>query len=261
MAPSLRFLFSRLQEMVCLRPRALLSRVHPFSVPSFTIIKNMNKSPLVRSLGIAIALAVLGAQAVVGQQPSADIGLILQQDKDGDARLTRGEFRGNSDEFRTLDVDDDNWITNDDFVLVRDHRRQAGLRAWVAPSVVVLSICVSAAMVWLQLRFNSFLEFTKRYAEVHSKLPPTLWNNGKPVCLSAEQEAALWEYFFLYWIEWKAGRRLLKRSMWEAWRKDLAQFLQNPTVKEFWEGVKHRYEDGFRRFVDPLVGPLSRNRP
>jgi hypothetical protein len=224
------------------------------------IMEAMNESPLVRSLGIAVALALLVAQTVAGQQPSGDNSFISQQDQDGDARLSRREFQGNSDEFRTLDIDDDEWITSDDFALVRDRRRQGWLRVLVAPAVVLLSIFVSAVTIWLQLRFNSFLEFTKRYAEVHSKLPPELWKNGRPVSLSPEQEAALWEYFFLYWIEWKAGRRLLKRSMWKAWRDDLAQFLKNPTVKAFWEGVKHRYDDGFRSFVDQLVGPHSGKR-
>lgn len=84
--------------------------------------------------------------------------------------------------------------------------------------------------------------------------------------IQTEEDRARRRYFQLWmnhiqimWSAWKLG--LVSSREWEAYRRDIADFLQNTALQEHWAEASRFYPEGFRQIIMALSQTAPRRSP
>ena len=135
----------------------------------------------------------------------------------------------------------------------------------------IVGIIVAALAIWWGLRgvrrqmwLSTFFDYTKRYAEIIDRLPPSVRVPGDFLKLSdlppPERErilSALRQYFNLCSEEhYLAEQRVLDRKTWGIWSTGIKDAFRNSVFRDGWALVLVEYEmyPEFCTFMDQLGG-------
>ena len=127
------------------------------------------------------------------------------------------------------------------------------------------SIYFSARQITKQLKVVTFLEFTRRYAEIVERLPHRIRTD--PLKTELKQlseddrqatELAIRSYSNLCSDEHYMHReRLVSKRIWRLWRRGLLRTLEIPAVRQVWKQARAEYDSEFRREIDGYVAAAS----
>lgn len=145
--------------------------------------------------------------------------------------------------------------------------RAADAVAWVnVGGLLVAAVGISLTLLQLRLlRRQLMLDALVRIMDSNRAIValgfehPGVWSSLHSGATVLAEEAQLrrrylqlWtNHMQMIWGAWRLG--LVSRREWEAYRRDMADFLRVPAWQEHWAQVSDYYPRGFRRLVAALV--------